>query len=88
MDACESLLQLEENFIQNMQKGVQQYSRPLRHCMMINSNQHHILFQNIEKILAISEYQLNQLVSQDDSIIIDMFSSIGKLYENKVNNPN
>ena len=84
MDACENLLNLEEKFIEKMQKGVQQYSRPLRHCMMINSNQHHLLFQNIEKILAISEYQLNQLISQDDSTLISMFSSIGKLYENKM----
>lgn len=67
-----------------MQKGVQQYSRPLRHCMMINTVQHYSLFQNIEKILAISEYQLNQLISQDDSILLDMFNTIGKLYENKM----
>lgn len=84
MDACEKLLNLEEEFIEQMQKGVQQYSRPLRHCLMINSNEHYILFQNIEKILAISEYQLNQLISQDDSTLIDMFNSIGKLYENKM----
>jgi hypothetical protein len=84
MDACEQLLNLEEKFIEKMQKGVQQYSRPLRHCMMINTSQHHLLFQNIDKILAISEYQLNQLISQDDSTLISMFSSIGKLYENKV----
>jgi hypothetical protein len=84
MDACERLLNIEEKFIELMQKGVQQYSRPLRHCMMISGAQHHMLFQNIEKILAISEYQLNQLISQDDSNFMDVFNSIGKLYENKM----
>ncbi len=81
---CEKLLNLEEQFIELMQKGVQQYSRPLRHCMMISPQQHQTLFQNIEKILAISEYQLNQLISQDDSALLDMFNTIGKLYENKM----
>ncbi|RNA32638.1 Regulator of G- signaling 3 [Brachionus plicatilis] len=81
---CEQLLNLEEKFIETMQKGVQQYSRPLRHCLMIDQAQHCTIFQNIEKILAISEYQLNQLISQDDSILLDMFSTIGKLYENKM----
>ena len=84
MNACECLLNLEEKFIDLMQKGVQQYSRPLRHCMMITSAEHHALFQNIEKILAISEYQLNQLISHDDSALFDMFNTIGKLYENKL----
>ena len=81
---CEKLLNLEEKFIDIMQKGVQQYSRPLRHCLMIDQSQHCTIFQNIEKILAISEYQLNQLISQDDSILLDMFNTIGKLYENKI----
>jgi hypothetical protein len=84
LNACEHMLNLEERFIELMQKGVQQYSRPLRHCMMISAMQHHGMFQNIEKILAISEYQLNQLISQDDSTLIDMFATIGKLYENKM----
>jgi hypothetical protein len=84
MDACEKLLNLEELFIELMQNGVQQYSRPLRHCQMITAMQHHLLFQNIEKILAISEYQLNQLMSQDESMLLDVFNSIGKLYENKM----
>lgn len=84
MNACEAILNLEEKFILLMQKGVQQYSRPLRHCMMISPIEHHSLFQNIEKILAISEYQLNQLISHDDSALFDMFNTIGKLYENKL----
>ncbi|CAF0784269.1 unnamed protein product [Brachionus calyciflorus] len=84
LNLCEKLLNLEEKFIDIMQKGVQQYSRPLRHCLMIDQVQHCTLFQNIEKILAISEYQLNQLISQDDSILLDMFNTIGKLYENKI----
>jgi hypothetical protein len=87
MDACEKLLNLEEIFIETMQKGVQQYSRPLRHCHFLtgSASNHPILFQNIEKILAISEYQLNQLITQDDSMLLDMmFTTMGKLYENKM----
>lgn len=84
LNACESLLELEERFIELMQRGVQQYSRPLRHCAMIAPHQHQQLFQNIEKILAISEYQLNQLISKDESMLLDMFATIGRLYENKM----
>ena len=84
LDACEQLLALEERFIDLMQKGVQQYSRPLRHCTHVTPAQHHTLFQNIEKLLAISEYQLHQLISQDDATLLDMFTTIGKLYENKM----
>jgi len=84
MNACENILNLEEKFIDLMQRGVQQYSRPLRHCMLISPLEHHSLFQNIEKILAISEYQLHQLISHDDSALFDMFNTIGKLYENKL----
>lgn len=84
MSACESLLEVEERFIELMQRGVQQYSRPLRHCAMISAHEHETLFQNIEKILAISEYQLSQLISRDASMLLDMFATIGRLYENKM----
>ena len=82
VSACEALLHVEEKFIALMQKGVQHYSRPLRHYL-IQPKQHQALFQNIEKLLAINEYQFNQMISQEDSILFDMFSTIGKLYENK-----
>jgi hypothetical protein len=84
MQECEQLFRLEEEFISLMQSGVQQYSRPLRHLMMISQLEHHLLFQNIEKILVLSEYQLNQLISHDESTLIEMFNTIGKLYENKI----
>jgi len=84
MSECEQLFRLEEEFISLMQSGVQQYSRPLRHLMMISQLEHHLLFQNIEKILVLSEYQLNQLISHDESALIEMFNTIGKLYENKI----
>ena len=84
MQECEELFRLEEEFISLMQSGVQQYSRPLRHLMMISQLEHHLLFQNIEKILVLSEYQLNQLISHDESTLIEMFNTIGKLYENKI----
>ena len=84
MNEGEQIFRLEEEFISLMQSGVQQYSRPLRHLMMISQLEHHLLFQNIEKILVLSEYQLNQLISHDESTLIEMFNTIGKLYENKM----
>ena len=84
MKAFEGILNLEEKFIESLQRGVQQYSRPLRHCIMISSAQHQTLFQNIEKILAISEYQLNQLISNGDRSLLNLLNIIEKLYRNKL----
>ena len=47
--ALHRLLCLEENFVEMMHSGIQQFSRPLRHCLL-SSAQHEQLFQNVEKV--------------------------------------
>ena len=45
-----------------MSLGVQLFSRPLRHCI-ISHTEHKQLFQNIEKLVTISEYHLSQMTA-------------------------
>ncbi len=75
-----NLIEIEKEFINQIELGVQFYSRPLKHYL-ISSTEHAKLFQNIEKILAISRYQLNRLQSLTDKIIIN---HIGKIFYEKV----
>ncbi len=60
--AIESLMDCEARFIQDMSLGVQLFSRPLRHCV-ISHSEHMQLFQNVEKLVTISEYHLNQITT-------------------------
>ncbi|CAF0909556.1 unnamed protein product [Rotaria sp. Silwood1] len=75
-----NLIEIEKEFINQIELGVQLYSRPLKHYL-ISSNEHAKLFQNIEKILAISRYQLNRLQSLSERTII---THIGKIFHEKV----
>ncbi len=45
----EHLLKMEEDYTKKMHYGAQNYSRPLRHHAL-TSEQHKILFQNVEKV--------------------------------------
>ncbi|CAF3291930.1 unnamed protein product [Rotaria socialis] len=74
------LIEIEKEFINQIELGVQMYSRPLKHYLIL-SNEHAKLFQNIEKILAISRYQLNRLKSLSERTIIN---HIGKIFHEKV----
>ncbi len=74
------LIEIEKEFINQLELGVQLYSRPLKHYL-ISSTEHGKLFQNIEKILAISRYQLNRLQSLSERTIIN---HIGQIFHEKV----
>ncbi|CAF4223474.1 unnamed protein product, partial [Didymodactylos carnosus] len=74
------LIELEEMFIAQLDLGVQLYARPLKHYL-ISSQEHSRLFQNIEKILAISRYQLNKLRLISNSTLVE---HVGKLFYEKV----
>jgi hypothetical protein len=74
------LIEIEKEFINQLELGVQYYSRPLKHYL-ISSTEHGKLFQNIEKILAISRYQLNRLQSLTQRTIIN---HIGQIFHEKV----
>lgn len=43
------LIEIEKEFISQLELGVQYYSRPLKHYL-ISINEHGKLFQNIEKV--------------------------------------
>jgi hypothetical protein len=74
------LIEIEKEFIRQLELGVQLYSRPLKHYL-ISSTEHGKLFQNIEKILAISRYQLNRLQSLSERTIV---CYIGKIFHEKL----
>jgi len=74
------LIEIEKEFINQLELGVQYYSRPLKHYL-ISSTEHGKLFQNIEKILAISRYQLNRLQSLSQRTIVN---HIGQIFHEKV----
>ncbi|CAI9716593.1 Regulator of G-protein signaling 3 [Octopus vulgaris] len=92
--AIQQLVDLEREYIDFMHGGIEQYSRPLRHCIL-SQKQHTELFQNIEKLVTLSEYLLKQLqynapscsstetddTSETDSNIIH---NIGLIYKSKL----
>ena len=47
--ALQSLLECEQDFVDVMHRGIQKFSRPLRHHIL-TSQQHSNIFQNIEKV--------------------------------------
>ena len=59
-EQCLQLIRAEDEFVTTMHKGVQRFSRPLRHGLL-TPYEHGILFQNVEKLLAISEFHLKKL---------------------------
>ncbi|XP_064616351.1 uncharacterized protein LOC135480446 [Liolophura sinensis] len=59
-EAIHRLMSIELDFIDFMHSGIERYSRPLRHCIL-NAKQHLELFQNVEKLVTISEYHIKQM---------------------------
>lgn len=93
-EAIHRLMSIEMDFIDVMHAGMQRYSRPLRHCIL-NPRQHFTLFQNIEKLVTISEYHLKQINDNMPSFCSDTEGSftssegghnfsIGMIYQSKV----
>lgn len=90
------LLTAESNFIDVMHAGMQRYSRPLRHNIL-TPQQYSTLFQNIEKLVMISQFQVKQIQnnipasesssdsdSSTSSTATDTAQHIGKIYQSKV----
>ncbi|XP_048777843.2 uncharacterized protein LOC125681698 isoform X1 [Ostrea edulis] len=93
-EAIHRLMSIEMDFIDIMHAGMQRYSRPLRHCIL-NPKHHFTLFQNIEKLVTISEYHLKQIHDNMPSFCSDTEGSftssegghnfsIGMIYHSKV----
>ena len=49
LTAVQQLLQCEAEFVDEMHKAIQTYSRPLRYCVL-SAKDHNKLFQNVEKV--------------------------------------
>ncbi|WAR22918.1 RGS3-like protein [Mya arenaria] len=94
--ALHGLLVAEERFVEAMSRGMQSYSRPLRHGLLA-PEQHSALFQNVEKLVSISEYQVHQMLSNlpdmddaadpDDSQTADpadITTIVGIIYRSKL----
>lgn len=87
--AITDLIESEEHFIVRMQAGIAWYCRPLRHGIM-SSQKHAKLFQNVEKLVALSEFHLKQLEAHgevwcDGRNTGRVVDSVGVLYHPKVN---
>ena len=67
-----TLRHAEKTYISEMQEGVELFARPLRIC--VTSQERAQLFQNIEKLVALSEFILTQVnavvTSSDDSVCV------------------
>ena len=75
------LIEMEANFVSYVSVAVAQLVRPLRGFFM-DQQDFFTLFQNIEKILIISE---NFLRSMDKWSAMDLYTRIGQLYTQKLN---
>lgn len=80
-ELIENLLEIESNFISYLSIGVAQLARPLRGFLM-KQQDYFVLFQNIEKILIISENFLNSMEKWSS---LDLYMRIGQLYTQKLN---
>lgn len=74
------LIEMEANFVSYLSMAVATFSRPLR-GFFIKQQDYFCLFQNIEKILVISE---NFLRSMDKWSAYDLYTKIGQLYSHKM----
>ncbi|KAH9500272.1 hypothetical protein Btru_073594 [Bulinus truncatus] len=88
------LMSLELDYIDFMHYGIERYSRPLRHCI-VSAHQHMTIFQNVEKLVTISEYHIKQMQDNTSSVDSDtedsqsgessMFpNSVALIYQSKV----
>ena len=75
-----NLIEIEANFVSYLSLSVATFSRPLR-GFFIQQQDYFTLFQNIEKILVISE---NFLRSMDKWSAYDLYTKIGQLYTQKM----
>ncbi|KAL5011950.1 hypothetical protein ScPMuIL_010501 [Solemya velum] len=94
-EAIHSLLSMELDYIDVMYSGLQQFYRPLRH-FLLTPEQHTALFQNLEKLVMISEYLVRQMQdnipsmtssSDTDTSVNDgrqFINSVGFIYQSKV----
>ena len=76
-----NLIKIEDKFVEYLNNAVSTLVRPLR-GFFIKQHDYFTLFQNIEKILVISE---NFLISMNKWSAYDLYTRIGQLYIQKLN---
>ncbi len=81
--ALQLLMCAESRFITCMHTGLQLYSCPLRHYI-ITASQHNTLFQNIEKLVTISEYHVTQMSVCNDAGGCQPTADMGQVYEPQI----
>ncbi|XP_064650211.1 uncharacterized protein LOC135501812 isoform X2 [Lineus longissimus] len=59
-EATQRLLKCEELYIKSMRDGISRYLKPLKR-QILSTTEHSTVFQNIEKLVTISEYYVRQL---------------------------
>lgn len=88
--AIEAVAECEDDFVNLMHCGIQMFSRPLRH-FILSSSQHAAIFQNVEKLVAISEYLLKELQESETdftSVTESLTSNLGAIFMPKVRHQN
>ena len=81
-EVCLHLIHAENKFISLMHRGVLRFSRPLSYGIL-SSSEHKTLFQNVEKLLAISEFHLKQL-SDSWTKSKETIRLVGKIYRSQL----
>ena len=79
---CLQLVHAEDEFVTLMHQGVLRFSRPLRHGIL-TAHEHQALFQNVEKLLAISEFHLKKLANCWAKSQYNL-QAIGNIYEAQI----
>ena len=70
--ALQSLLECEQDFVDVMHRGIQMFSRPLRHHIL-TSQQHSNIFQNIEKVTILTIIIMIIAYQTKDELILNIF---------------
>ncbi|RUS74181.1 hypothetical protein EGW08_018049, partial [Elysia chlorotica] len=85
-ESIHRLMSLELDYIDFMHYGIERYSRPLRHCI-VSAHQHRTIFQNVEKMVTISEFHIKQMQDNASSVnsdTDDSQSSEASMFPNSV----
>ena len=73
--ALQSLLECEQDFVDVMHRGIQMFSRPLRHHIL-TSQQHSAIFQNIEKVTILITIIMIIAYQTKDELILNIFKGV------------
>ena len=69
--ALQSLLACEQDFVDVMHRGIQMFSRPLRHHIL-TSQQHSDIFQNVEKVTIMITLIMIIAFQAKDKLIVEL----------------